>query len=477
MIDKVRSFIKEYGMFEKGDRVVAGVSGGADSVALLEVLYELKEELDLCLFVVHINHGIREEAGEDACYVSDLCEKMKLPFFLFEENIPKLAEKEKCTDEEMGRIYRYRCFNNVMDEVCADKLAVAHHMDDQAETILFHMIRGTDLAGLGGMRPVSGKVVRPLLCLRKSEITKWLTDRGIDWREDATNSDENYTRNRIRINVIPELQKVNDKAVPHMTYLAARINEYDEYIKKQAYSFIEEFAEDTGNGIRINRQHLLKQDKILAQRVLYELLTSVCKAKKDITGEHILSLYELIDKLSGKKLSLPYKVTAFNSYEWLHIEREDLPDNGDDRAWKVDIDINGLSLEGQYKVDLPDGGTLVFSVMQMDLSVIGDNSENLQKNYTKYFDCDTIGDTLQIRYPKKEDYLVVDEKGHRKKIGKFYKDVKIPASLRGSLPVLSDASEILWLLGIRRTEAHRITQATKRILAVEYSQNNIEQQD
>ena len=489
MIDKVRSFIREYDMLNEGDRVVAGVSGGADSVALLKVLATLSEKMPLSVFVVHVNHGIRSEAGLDADYVRKLCEQMNIPFFLFEENIPKLAAKEKCSEEEMGRIYRYKCFERVMKEQNANKLAVAHHMDDQAETVLFHMIRGTDLAGLGGMRPVSGNIIRPLLCVRKSEICDWLTSQNISWQEDVTNTDDTYTRNRIRVNVIPQLSNINDKAVAHIYELAGRMQEYDTFIKRQAdlyitagiaEGYIKQEADATGvnSCVKIARDHLSRQDKILTERVLYELLTDVCGAKKDITGVHINDLFKLMEKISGRSIDLPYNVRAYNSYDYLVIERVREADKKE-----LDVTVNAADLEGfltglskedgasGIRIKLAGKGELVLGITD-DKEQISESLKNLQKNYTKYFDCDTIGNTLQIRYPDEQDYLVVDTKGHRKKIGKFFKDVKLPARLRNTTPLLAAGHEVLWVIGDRRSEGFKVTQDTKRILVAQYIPND-----
>lgn len=175
MEKKVRAYIKQHNMLELNDRVVMGVSGGADSVCLLCLFASLQKEYDLQLYVVHINHGIRkEEATNDANYVKKLCQSFGLPFFLFEENIPLLAKQQKKSEEEMGREYRYQCFRQVLEEVKANKIAVAHHMGDQAETVLFHLVRGSDIAGMAGIKPVQGEIIRPLLCLDKKEIIDYL---------------------------------------------------------------------------------------------------------------------------------------------------------------------------------------------------------------------------------------------------------------------------------------------------------------
>lgn len=173
MLEKVREYIKFHHMLEMGDRVVMGISGGADSVCLLHIMQELREEYGLSLFVVHVHHGIRKEAADkDAEYVKNLCQKYGISFYLFKEDIPKLAKDCGMSEEEGGRQCRYRCFYQVADQVKADKIATAHHMGDQAETVLFHLIRGTNLSGVTGIAPVNGKMIRPLLsCSKKSRST------------------------------------------------------------------------------------------------------------------------------------------------------------------------------------------------------------------------------------------------------------------------------------------------------------------
>lgn len=502
MIDKVMEYIKENHMLERGDKLVLGVSGGADSTALFEVMCRLSEEYDLSLYVVHINHGIRKEAGEDAEYVRSMCEKHDVSFFLFEEDIPALAERERLTEEEAGRKFRYECFRKVMRENGATKLAVAHHMDDQAETVLFHLIRGTDISGMTGMRPVSPLtpafgntdgllIIRPLLGVRRDEITAWLEEKGISWQEDATNNDDNYARNRIRNRVMSDLAEVNEKAAVHINEFAELSAEYDGYIGKQAAAFIEKEAVDLQGrplscydkvdcgGMKIRREQLLSEDKVIVRRVLYELLTMVCGARKDITRQHVEALNSLLEALSGKEVHLPYDVKGMTSYEWLIIRKEEAGNVGIDRIATDPVDEIFVSLEDieaseRYEVKLKEEKKMLFSISDISALSVDDKntlfggSENLQKNYTKYFDCDTIEDTLYIRYPKSEDYMVCDSYGHTKKLSKLFKDIKLPREERKAQVVLAAGHEILWVPGSRRCEAHYISSDTRRILKVEY---------
>ena len=194
MIEKVRKYIKQYHMLMPGDTVVAGVSGGADSLCLLFMLKELEEELDLRLAVVHVNHGIREEAVEDAAYVKQICEKLEVPFFLKEVDVEGIAKSQGISTEEAGRNVRYAAFEEVLTQLTGreqfrgeqqftgetqGKIAVAHNAGDRAETMLFHLFRGTGLTGLSGIKPVRGQIIRPLLCLDRQEIEQYLEKKEI----------------------------------------------------------------------------------------------------------------------------------------------------------------------------------------------------------------------------------------------------------------------------------------------------------
>lgn len=486
MLYKVKKYIADNEMIQTGDRIVVGVSGGADSTALLEILCALRDECKLSLFVVHINHGIRVEAAEDANFVKELCKERDIPFYLFEEDIPGLAKKYRMSEEEAGRKFRYQCFGKVMRENKADKLAVAHHMDDQAETVIFHMVRGTDLSGMAGMRPISALapftdcvmddayIIRPLLNVRRAEIVDYLEKKGMVWKEDVTNGDDAYSRNRIRNNVMTELNKVNESATEHVAEFAALASEYDDYIKKQALAFIgREIAVDSScddgswqnaESVRVNRQALLDEDKIIAYRAIYEMLVNVCGAKKDITREHIASVYELIKKQSGKELFLPYGTKAEVSYEYLILCKAF--ENKAIESKEYVITIDEMKPGDEYKLDISPNEKVVFTVLSYDEDMAVDN--NFQKNYTKYFDCGTIEGTLHIRYPQKEDYLVYDGKGHRKSLSKFMKDIKVPKNERMCQPVLASGHEILWVVGKRRCENHQLNPNTRRVLKVDY---------
>lgn len=493
MIEKVQNYIKSHHMIEKGDRIVAGVSGGADSVALLLVLNQIKIEMELELFVVHINHGIREEASEDAVYVRQLCEDCGIPFYLFEGDIPAMAKKERMSEEEMGRKFRYQSFYKVMRQVRADKLAVAHHMEDQTETVLFHLIRGTDLTGMAGMQPVtehfvkgeekiaaSYQVIRPLLGCHKEELTDWLTDQGVMWREDRTNADNTYARNKIRNQVIPVLEEINQQAVCHVAEFADRIVEYQAFFQQAVQEYLLKEvrkAELRLEGWETDRFLLKNRERVLAKAVIYEMLGMVCGARRDIFSEHVQAVYDLLDKQSGRKVVLPYQMVAENSYEKLII-RKCFVKEENSSGWKQAIDLGELSGGEKKRICLPQGGFLVMQIKSIEEMELGRGKEFLndgrisKNNYTKFFDCDTIKDTLYIRTPEAEDYIVINEQGNRKKLSRYFIDEKIPAMDRNTKIVAANGHEILWIIGGRRCENYKIGDHTKYILTLIYEGEN-----
>ncbi len=483
MTDKVRTYMEEQHMIEQGDRIVLGVSGGADSVALLMLLAELKEQWQLRLFVVHVHHGIRKEADEDVRYVQQLCAQFNLPCSVFYEDIPALAKQQKMSEEEVGRVCRYRHFYEVAGQVNANKLAVAHHMDDQAETVLFHLVRGSGLSGVRGMQPVNAWeklpdgnnlwIIRPFLCCRKKELTQYLQEKKVDWQEDTTNAGSDYARNRIRNRVLPELETVNDQAVMHIASFAQNMSEYECFFKQMVKEYLLQNVRENARGERIlNREHLLKQQPVLGREVLYELLCVICGHRKDISAVHVRNLYELLKNQSGRKCSLPYDMYAYVSYENLIIGKSFQKGKTEDTpvTYMSEIAISGLMSGKEQRICIAEGQYLYARILDftkmnpVDRENFINNIRNSKNNYTKFFACDTIKNTLHIRNPMENDYLTIDQEGNRKRLRRYFIDAKIPAHMRESTPVIACGNDILWVIGGRSSEGYRVCEDTQYIL-------------
>lgn len=475
---KIREYIKQHHMLEKGDRIVLGVSGGADSVCLLALLAQLREEYELSLYVVHVNHKIRTEAPEDAAYVRMLCEQYEIPFYLYEKDIPAFAAESGMTVEEAGREYRYTTFWEVLQFVGANKLATAHHMGDQVETLLFHLVRGSDLAGMKGILPVKElqkgvTMIRPLLCCQKQELVDWLKQNEMVWMEDVTNQDNHYARNKIRNEIVPLLLEVNARAVDHMIAFADSVSKKEAYFQKMVQMYMREHVclEEDKRQACVNRQILLKEDSVFIEAILYEMLCAVARKRKDILRVHIQALYDLLSAQSGKKIVLPYQIEADVSYEKIWIRQclqKEIGLKWEDKVIPIEDGEIALNQNQKLLIKIIDKK----NVSKTQWEHIEKEALNAKNIYTKVFDCDTINDTLCVRQPQSGDYFVMDERGSRKKLSRYFIDCKMPQEQRRQQLVVAAGTEILWLIGKRRCNNHKISDTTTKILWLSYEGEN-----
>ena len=221
MLQKTDVYMKEQKVNLQDEKILIGLSGGMDSVCLFHIL----RELGCCLEAVHVNHGIRgEEANRDEAFVKMLCEKYDVPFHGFRFDVPEFSKSNHVSIEEAGRMIRKEVFEEVSKACGAKYIALAHHGNDRAETFLFHLSRGTGVKGLGTMKPVQGKVIRPLLWAKREDIEQYIQKHGYDFVEDVTNASEQYTRNRIRHQIIPLLEEINPKSVSHICGAAEKLS-------------------------------------------------------------------------------------------------------------------------------------------------------------------------------------------------------------------------------------------------------------
>lgn len=255
-------------LFSPGDKIIVGVSGGADSVCLLYLLNSLRKEMNLSLFVLHVKHGIRgDDADRDAQFVRELSDKWELPCFEVFEDVPAYAKKWGMSEEEAGRACRYEQFEKLRREKNADCIAVAHHKEDQAETFLFRLIRGSSARGLAAMLPKRDFIIRPLLFAEKGDILAFLEEKKIPWREDITNQDTAYQRNWIRKELLPLLKEnLNPGAVRHIADAADDIGKWRKYIREQAECEAEHVIFHEGKEVLLRRDVCRGLPEILRQR-------------------------------------------------------------------------------------------------------------------------------------------------------------------------------------------------------------------
>lgn len=471
---KVEAFIKEYAMLGEHDRVITGVSGGPDSVCLLFMLCALKEQMRFEVMVCHVNHGLRgADADADEAYVKEICAKLHVPCRVFHEDVELIARKGKQSLEEAGRTARRRAFETMCRENGGTKIASAHHRDDNAETVLMNMARGTGVRGLCGIRPVRGKWIRPMLCLSRAEIVSWLDAHGIFYCQDVTNEDDDYTRNRIRHHLIPALtDQVNAGTVRHLDELSRQAQEMWDYMEEQtdvAWEACVRNVKDSdavfGHGQSISGMLLIGKTPFeelplaLKKLLLHRCIAKVAGQEKDIEAVHVEAVLDLFTKQSGRSRNLPRGVTAVRTYEGVTLEKKRLGETSSDRKkWEIRLEIPG-------ETSIPGTGQKICCTL---LDGPGDYlaKEMPQKSYTKCFDYDIIKYSLSARYRRPGDYLLIDEKGSRQKLKSYFINEKVPREERDRMLLIADGDHIVWIPGMRMSRMYQIGDQTKKILKI-----------
>lgn len=488
-------------MIDAGDCIVAGVSGGADSVCLLAILAESRARLDVSLTAVHVEHGIRgEESLQDAAFVETLCREWQIDCRILSVDAKARAREKKESLEEAARYLRYEAFRQVGEELKKErglraeqiKIAVAHNQNDQAETVLMNLARGSGLRGLCGIRPVRRGLIRPLLDTSREEIEQWLLEQKLGYCTDQTNGKLEYTRNRIRLVALPWLtDQVNQEAVSHLAASAKCLQRAEEYIRNQAEKLFWRCILEQGQGslemekpggrgrqsgekteeVRLFLPEFLASEEILQE---YVLQMAIEKAQgsgglKDFGAVHIEALKELAGKPVGRRLDLPGGLLAVRKYEWLLLCRKE-------KGSRVKASGAQSGREGTGKretgiaVELGESGLYRWQKRKIFLSY-EDHLENIQgfpeKKYTKWLACDTISHILCVRTRRPGDYLVINAQGGRKKLKDYFIDEKIPREQRDQILLVASGSHILWVVGYRLSWEARVTENTEKIAKIQ----------
>lgn len=459
MHKRVLEFIQKYQMIQEHDRVVVGLSGGADSVCLFLILVSLQERLGIRLAAVHVNHGLRgADADADEHFVRSLCEKYQVPCKCYYFPVAEIARQEQIGEEEAGRAVRKRAFAEYMEEWRGTKLALAHHQDDAAETMLHHLARGSSLSGLCSLKPVRENVIRPLLCMNRAEVEHYLEERKISYCTDSTNLEDSYTRNKIRHHALAYLvREVNPRAAVHMAQTAEDLGEIEAYLGGVAEALLEKLCEKR-SGSSLLREALVQEPAFLQRYVIRAWLMDFCGTVKDVTREHLEKIAALYDGQVGRSVSLPGNYRAVRGYAGIELEK-----TGHEICRGIFPEL--LVCPGaQQKI----ANYLVNSTILLE-----NKGEIPEKKYTKWMNYDTIKGNLVLRTRRQGDYLVINEAGGRKKLKDYFIDQKIPAKERDSVLLLAVGNEILWVVGYRLSEASKVKPDTKQILRIKITGGNI----
>ncbi len=455
MEEKVKRYISEQKLFQDTGVVVIGVSGGADSICLLRMLLQQRADYGIEIIVVHVNHQLRgEEAVRDAVFVKNICEELDVKCHIYEFDVAKIAQEEKLSVEEAGRIVRKRALEEVAGNYEKVRIATAHHMNDNAETFLMNVARGTGITGLGAIRAKKGRWIRPLLCVERKEIEGFIKERKLEYCEDSSNKENIYTRNNVRNRVIPILEKeVNSHVIKHIDQVIKEVDEVEEYLQEIVETHWDESVKTARNGIEIDCEDLKAMKSVIQKKLVKRAIGFVANSEKNISRVHVEQVIKLLEKQSGKWIELPYGVIAEREFEKLKLyRRTEYTQHG--KEW---------SLEVPDCIELINGDKISIEV----IGKVEGKWEIEETPYTKYYDYDIMKGNLTLRNRMSGDEITIDKKGSKQKLKKYFINAKIPKKEREEALVVSIGNKILWIIGYRRSQDYLVSDETKQILKIQ----------
>lgn len=458
--------IVEYNLLNRhevqdGDKIVCAVSGGLDSVCLLYVLYHISVQHKYHIYAVHVNHGIRgKEAGRDEAFVKALCKDYGIELKVYSCDVPAVSKERKQSVEETARDLRYSFFDKAIQEFHANKIAIAHHMDDNVETFLFHLLRGSKVKGLVGIPRNRDKIVRPFLEVRREELFRLALEQGLNYVEDSSNKDIAYTRNYLRNVMIPDMcEKINAGAVEHISEVMEELYSLYESISP----LISDIERDilismTQGSFVINRKRARNYSFYLFSHALSVMMEKAGFVKKDITQRHYRAVYELCGSETGKKLMFPSDIEVRNEYDRMVFDINH-------RLAQVDNVFEFVNLKKGYEVEF--GEYRIWLEYSQDRSKTGDIL--FETGFCKeIFDLGKLDPALplSIRHRQEEDYMIIDEKGSHKKLSRIFIDNKISRCEREKLPVIAQGNRVLFVPGVRRSRDTWVSDKSKEIIVL-----------
>lgn len=309
MKNKVIETIKKYGLIQAKDKIVLGVSGGPDSITMLDILRQIQEEFDFEIVVAHINHMIRKEAIQDEEYVKKYCEKNSIEFFVKRIDVMSVANNRKIGTEEAGRFVRYEFFDEILKQTESNKIAIAHNKNDKVETIIMHLLRGSGLSGLKGIEPIRGNIIRPLIECEREEIEKYCDENRLEPRIDKTNFENDYTRNKIRNIVIPYIEKeLNPNIIETIDRLSEVVKKEDRYLEKVALDVYDKILIKQEPGqIMLELKGFNEQDEVIKSRIILYTVKKLFGSSQGIEKIHINDIIKLCNNNIGNKYLTPNK--------------------------------------------------------------------------------------------------------------------------------------------------------------------------
>lgn len=461
-LKKFKQTIARYDLLQKGDKVLVAVSGGPDSVALLYALLEIKDEFDLDICVAHLNHKLRgKESDEDENFVRNLAHKLNLKFFSKSIDVKKEAKKRKLSLEECARLVRYRYLENLADKIKADKIAVGHQADDQAETFLMRLLRGAGGLGLSGIPAKRGKIIRPLLEIKRDEIEKFLKEKGQSYRTDSSNLLPNYFRNKIRLFLLPLIKKkFNPKIVDVLNRASNIISSQQLYIEKSCEEILGFLCKSKRkNKIVLDLKRFVNYDICLKREMIRLCVKELNGDSTGISFDSVERALDLIQKEKSERSAGSLGKVRLSKNTWVEVSGENLA---------VYI---GRKKQYNYPISLPGEKNLRSLGMKIKSEVVSRSSlpKKIKSNGEEvaFLDWEKLKEPFNLRSRRPKDKFHPLGMQGTKSIADFLIDRKVPRYERDEVMLLTTQGKIAWVVGCRISDEFKVTDKTKKVLRME----------
>ncbi|MGQ4807084.1 tRNA(Ile)-lysidine synthase [Candidatus Entotheonellaceae bacterium PAL068K] len=458
LVAKVQACIDAYAMLFSDAKVIVAVSGGPDSIALLSVLYQLRLRYSLTLIVAHVNHQLRgSEACRDALFVEQQATRLELPFYQTRVDVKALQRASGLSPQHAARQLRYEFLESLQRVLTATHIALGHTADDQAETLLMRLLRGGGPAALAGMAAVRSPFIRPLITTTRHAILGYLRAAGIPWRTDRSNTHRDYLRNRLRLDLLPVLQRYNPRVVRRFNELADMLRADNVLLEHQTTALVEQAVHWQADGVVLIQCTPYRAAPLaLQRRLLCRLMDALLPPADSVSFQHVEALRQLlVTGMTGKRLTLPGKLLAERHLQTVRLwTPHSLPTVA--RTFTFPVPGN---------VAIPELGLRLFSEIICPAAYSGAAAPRLA-----YLDLSRMGVPLTVRFPLPGDRFYPLGAPGRKKLKNFFVNTKVPRAERPSVPLVLSGDEIVWVVGYRIAESAKVRPETSRIVRLHCEQ-------
>ncbi|MCL5986978.1 MAG: tRNA lysidine(34) synthetase TilS [Actinobacteria bacterium] len=451
----IKKFVTENNLIIHGQKIICSVSGGPDSLCMLLALHRLGKEFDLSISVFHLNHMLREYDSEaDAAFVAEVAREIGVEAYIETCDILRLAEQKKKSIELTAREERIRRLRARAKEIKADRIATGHTLSDQAETVLYRIIRGCGLNGLSAMRPLSGIFIKPLLCIYREQSEQFCQELGYEYRVDRTNFDLSCDRNRIRNRVIPLVNELFNRDIRSSLVRLAELAEEDNVALEDISSVeFDKITVKSKDEIRILKADLLRQPDAILKRVLRRILLLVKGEVADVDEESIKSILKILNSSGGyKTVDVGSGIKVESEYDWIIFSRKP--------AAKEKFKERYLDIPGDLKID-------EISISFKARIYEGGQVHILRDECMANIDLNAIKGEIKVRPWHEGDRMIPLGMGVEKKVHDIFVDKKIPFQKRRQWPILCDQEKIIWIPGVKLDDRVKVREGTEKVLRIE----------